>query len=441
MEDIRALFRAAHPSGNRTLYVSGAGRDGNSGGRPTEAKRSIQAAVDLSQAGDRILVGPGTYDYTQFYGKRGLASAWITLESFSNEKPIIDVSNSTASFDSHRLNNGIDIQLSSYIGIFGLEVQGSQTSHDTNPSGIAIFRQSRNIAVWDCHVHDFPGGGINCFYVAPTPWGNQSLPGGGWDCVDVFFNTIHGTSRYSALNTSGISFYGGQDLTGATIDGLYGYRAVGNYVYDVLCLEPYREGGFDFVTDGNGISPDSLAVPNNLNPGLSPYLKRGLIDSNVVVACGGRGVHIFNTKNIDVVNNTLVGNLRTTSPAITGSTEVDLSLDLPDPRNGVVLANNLIAPIHTTRAFDRNAEMVSGNTAVGGVDAIPAGNQSLRSMGLRIFLTEITPSLLAAGLPITAFVPVLQTWVPEHPGGLGFGALGLARKVGSTLVVGALERQ
>lgn len=441
MLDVRALYNAAHPSGRRTLYVSTAGSDSNAGTTLSTAKRTVQAAVDMSRAGDRILIAGGTYGHTQFYGKNGSATAWISLENYPGSAPVIDVSRSVTSFDPTRLNNGVDVQLSSYIGLFGIEIRGSQTSTDVNPSGIGIFRASHHVAVWGCHIHDFPGGGINCFYVAPTPFGGQTLPGGGWDAVDVFFNTIHDTSKYSPMNTSGISFYGGQDLTGTTIDGTYGYRAVGNYIYNVLCTVPYAAGGFDVVTDGNGISPDSLAVPNNLNPGVKPYLKRGLIDSNVIVACGGRGVHIYNTKNIDVVNNTLVGNLRTDSPAINGSTEVDLALDVADSNNGVVIANNLIAPVHTPRAFDRSAQTVTANTVVGGTDAVPSGNQSLRSMGLRIFPQAPTASTLAAGLELSAFVPVVATWVPRRSGSPGFGALGFARDPGNTVVVGALQQQ
>jgi parallel beta-helix repeat protein len=441
MLDVRALYRAAHPSGRRALYVSSSGKDTNAGTTLETAKRTVQAAVDMSQAGDRILVANGTYSYTQFYGKNGSPTAWISLENYPGSSPVIDVSRSVNSYDSTKLTNGIDIQLSSYIGLFGIEIRGSQTSKDPNPSGIGIFRASQHVAVWSCNIHDFPGGGVNCFYVAPTPFGGLMLPGGGWDAVDVFFNTVHDTSKYSPMNTSGISFYGGQDLTGATIDGTYGYRAVGNYVYNIVCTVPYTAGGFDFVTDGNGISPDSLAVPNNLNPRLEPYLKRGLIDSNVIVACGGRGVHIYNSNNIDVINNTLVGNLRTKSPAIDGSTEVDLALDVADSNNGVVIANNLIAPLHTTRAFDRSAQTVTANTAVGGTDAVPYGNQSLRPLGVRIFPQPPTASMLAAGLAVTAFVPVVNTWVPRRSGSSGFGALGSARDPGSTVVVGALQHQ
>ncbi|ARC56614.1 hypothetical protein AS850_05945 [Frondihabitans sp. 762G35] len=438
MLDTRGTFRSLYPSGRRTLYVRADGDDAGSGLTAAAAKRTIQAAVDICRAGDRILVGTGTYGHTQFFEKNGSATEWITLESVPGARPVIDVTKSVASWNASKRNNGIDVQLSSRIAIFGLEVRGDQRSVDPDPSGIAIFRGSSRIAVWGCHVHDFPGGGINCFYAAETWIGSRRLEAGGWDSVDLFFNTINATSRYSTFNTSGISFYGGEDLTGGTIDGRYGYRAVGNYIYDVVCTVPYRPGGFSDVTDGNGISPDSLAVPNSLNPGLRPYLKRGLIEGNVITACGGRGVHIYNSKNIDVVNNTLVGNLRTKSPYISGSTEIDVQLDTPDANNGVTIANNLLAPLHTTRVFDHVAQTITGNTALGGTDAIPRGNQSLRSIGLKAFVAIPTTPGLVGGMPLGHLAPRVVTTVQKRTGSLGYRALGISRQTGSTVAVGAV---
>ncbi|TFD55128.1 hypothetical protein E3T55_01505 [Cryobacterium frigoriphilum] len=428
----------------RTLYVSGTGSDSNTGLSGATAFRSLQSAIAVARAGDRILVGAGTYSHTLFYDRHGSDTAWITVENVPGTTPIIDVSTSVASWDSSKLNNGIDIQLSSHVAVYGLEIRGQQKSRDTNPSGVAIFRSSSHIAVWACHIHDFPGGGINCFYVAQTAFGGQTLPGGGWDAVDLFFNTIHGTSKYSPYNTSGISFYGAQDLTGTTSAERYGsgygygYRAVGNYIYDVICTVPYSPGGYAFVTDGNGISPDSLAVPNSLNPSLRPYLKRGLIEANVIVACGGRGVHIYNTKNVDVVNNTLIGNLRTASPAISGSTEVALQLDVADRNNGVVIANNILAPMNTSKTFDLTAQTVTANTAVGGRDAVPAGNLDLRSRGLAIFTQTPTAAALIAGMNLTGLVPTVATWAPRPFGSLGFQALGATPQTGASVTVGAL---
>ncbi|MFZ7087968.1 hypothetical protein [Curtobacterium sp. RRHDQ10] len=441
MLNIRALFRAAHPSGARTLYVSPTGSDGNGGTSASSPKRTIQSAVDAARAGDRISVASGTYGYVSIYGRQGTPTAWITIEGAVGARPVIDVSTPIASSGGSRWTDGIDVQQSAYVAVVGFEVRGSQTSPDTNPSGIAVFRGSRRISVWDCVVHDFPGGGINCFWQAQSTYEGQVLPGGGWDGVDVFFNTVHGTSRYSPNNTSGISFYGGEDLGVGTIDGRYGYRAVGNYVYDVVCTVPYTPGGLGFVTDGNGISPDSLAVANSLNPSVRPYRKRGLIEGNVIVACGGRGVHVFNSKDIDVVNNTLVGNLRTKSPAITGSTEVDLQLDTRDPQNGVVIANNLIAPTNTARAFDRTAQSVRGNTVVGGTDVVPAGNQSLRPVGVRMFSGGMSATALAAGPALSALKPSVQTLVARVPGQTGYQALGLGQQTGNSVAVGALPRR
>ncbi|TFB76412.1 hypothetical protein E3O06_03365 [Cryobacterium glaciale] len=435
MRNTRDGFRLLYPSGLRTLYVSGVGSDLNDGVSNSTPVRSLQRGISLARPGDRIRVGEGTYDHALFYDVHGSDLAWITIENAPGTTPVIDVSQSTTSDDASKFNDGIDIQRSSYIAIFGLEIRGAQTSADTNPSGVAIFRSSCHIAVWECHIHDFPGGGVNCFYTAPTRWGAAVLPGGGWDAVDIFFNTIHATSKYSPYNTSGISFYGAENLTATE---RYGYRAVGNYIYDVICTVPYSPGGFDFVTDGNGISPDSLAIPNSLHPFLRPYLKRGLIEGNVITACGGRGVHIFNTKNVDVVNNTLIGNLRTVSPAISGSTEVDVRLSIADPNNGVTIVNNIFAPLNSKMAFDRTAQTIRANTAVGGQDRVPIGNQDLRALGLRLFAQVPTEAAMVAGMNLKGLHPTVATWVPRAAGTLGVQALGAGLQTGASVTIGAL---
>jgi len=438
--DLRAAFRAEFPSGRRSLWVSGRGDDRADGLVASRPLRTVQAAIDRSRAGDRIVVGAGTYGHTEFFDRHGTPDAWITVEAAAGTTPVINVSRSRASWDPTRGTNGLDVQLSSHVAVFGLEIRGDQASADPDPSGIAVFRGSRSVGIWACHVHDFPGGGVNCFHSAAAAVGATVLPAGGWDAVDVSFCTIHATSRRSSYNTSGISFYGAQDLVATTASRPYGYRAVGNYVYDVVCTVPYRPGGFDFVTDGNGISVDSLAVANSLAPGLAPYLKRGLVEGNVVTACGGRGVHVYNSRNVDVVGNTLVGNLRTASPAITGSTEVAVSLDRPLASNGVVVAANVLAPLSSARAFDRVAQTVTANTAVSGTDAVPPGNQSLRSLGLGAFVVRPTTAGLALGPELGSLALVVQTLVARRPGTTGWAALGRGtRATGASVAVGAVR--
>lgn len=432
MLDLLALFRLSHPSGTRTIYIAPSGSDANPGTSSSAPKLTIQSAIDSCQAGDRILVNGGSYGYTQAYGKNGSSTKWITIEGSNGAK--IDLS---AGMNG---NNGMNIQLSSFFAVFGLEVVGIQSTTDTANSGISIFRASHHIAVWKCNVHDWPAGGINCFYVASSVYNGQTLPGGGWDCVDLFFNTIHGTSKYSEYNGSGISFYAATDITGSTIDGTYGYRAVGNYIYDVICTVPYTPGGFNFVTDGNGISPDSLAVANNLNPDVVAYTKRGLIEGNIIVACGGRGVLMYNSVNLDVVNNTLIGNLRTNSPAINGSSEIATNYDTSTPNNGVNISGNVIAPLNTNKTIDTQAQTVTGNTILGGTDTITAGNVNARATGLGWFTTAPTEAQLIAGVNPATLIPVNPAKVSRTPHTMGYQALGMAGRNPTTVAVGALEK-
>lgn len=412
--DTLTLFRRFYPSGGRIV--------------PVTSTATLQAAINAAQPGDRITVAAGTYGYVQAYGTHGTATAWVTIEAAPGA--VIDLSAGMNGTD------GLDIQQTTYLAVYGLEVKGVQSTTDVNPSGIGIFRGSSNIGIWCCNVHDWPGGGINCFYIASSVYQGQTLPAGGWDGVDLFFNRIHATSRYSEFNTSGISFYGAENLTGL-LDGGYGYRAVGNHIYDVLCTKPYTPGGFTDVTDGNGISPDSLAVPNNLNPNAPVYLKRGLLEGNLITACGGRGIHIYNSKNIDVVNNTLVGNLRTNSPYINGSTEVDVALDTADTNNGVVISGNVIAPLNTAKTIDLVAQTVTGNVILGGTDTITASNTNARGTGLGWFNTTPTANALIAGL--NTLTPRTPTNVARATGTIGYQALAAGGRNTTTIAAGALE--
>lgn len=432
MLDTRALFRRSYPSGARQLFVSGAGSNANNGLTAGSPKRTLQAAVDLAQAGDRIVVAAGTYDNALFYGKQGTATSWITVEAAPGASPVIDVSASPTSYNASLLNNGLDVQQSTYVAVYGLEIHGLQTSTDTNPSGVTIFRGSHHVAVWCCDIHDFPGGGVNCFYIGSStnPSDGSTLPAGGWDAVDVFFNRIHGLSRFNPYNTSGVSFYGAENLT-ELLDGRYGYRAVGNHIYDVVCTVPYTPGGFTEVTDGNGISPDSLAVANSLYPALVPYLKRGLIEGNVIAACGGRGVHIYNSLNVDVVHNTLIGNLRTNSSYINGSTEADVALDsgaaavvTANSGNGCVIAGNVLLPLNTTKTIDLVAATVTANVILGGTDTVTAGNADARATGTGWFRTMPTAAALAAGMTPEQLAPATVGAVARRAGTLGYTPLG-----------------
>lgn len=425
---LRSDFEHTVISGTRTVYVEATGgSDSNTGSSRSSAYATIQHAVDVARPGDRILVGRGTYGHLSIYGYRGDPTHWLSIESISrNVTPIIDVANDSG-------DDGVDIQQSSFVGFYGFGVEGLQTSTNTNPSGIAVFRGSDHVYLWSNDIHDFPGGGVNCFYAPATTYNGQPLPAGGWDLVNVSFNQIHETSKYSPSNTSGISFYGAVDTTGATLDG-YGYLAIGNYIYDVICLvnSSSGAGNFPFVTDGNGISVDSLSVP--YQSGLAPYTKTGLLEGNVIAGNGGRAIHVFNSINVDGYFNTAVGNLRSNSPAINGGVELDSNI----PGANVRYYGNVIVPLNTPNSTD-STSIYSDNVIAGGTEAVPPGNLDHRSLGAAYLVGHPDATMATDPQTMAFYDPVLADIIPAVAGMTGFEALdaGPLRK-GPLLPAGAL---
>jgi hypothetical protein len=409
------------------VYVEAkGGSDDNNGSTKATAYATIQHAVDLARPGDRILVGAGHYGYLSVYGYRGDATHWLSIQSMTDTvRPIIDVADQSG-------DDGVDIQESSFVGLYGFEIEGVQSPLDPNPSGVAVFRNADHVLIWNNDIHDFSGGGVNDFYAPATEYDGHSLPAGGWDLVDVSFNTIHGTSRYNPTNTSGISFYGAVATSTATLGG-FGYRAVGNYVYDVICLVDSTSGAgtYPYVTDGNGISVDSLSVP--YVAGLVPYTKPGLIEGNVLAGNGGRAVHVFNSVNVDGYFNTAVGNLRSDSPAIDGAPELDSTV----PGGNVDYYGNVIVPLNTPTPTDTVSTYLE-NVITGGAGSLPAGNLDRRSTGAAYLGGSPTAAAVTTDHPMAYFTPVAPDLVAARSGMTGFQALDAGPVRTGMVPVGAL---
>ena len=358
--------------GTRTLHVSGQGSDSNPGTEQAPF-REINAAVHHASPGDLILVGAGVYGYTEVSGFHGSPDAWLGIMARADQaQAVISVPPPTDNF--------LNITNSSYIGLYGFDVAGDQNNSNTNCSGLSVHGGSHHVVLWNNHVHDFPGGGINCFDA-----------GGSHDLIDISYNKIHGTSRHSPENTSGISIYAAQDLTqGELLPGGYGYRVVGNYIFDVECLVDFRRGGFDYVTDGNGISLDLIEKTYG-------YRKPILVENNIITGCGGRAVHAFGTVNTEVVRNTAVGNMRTRSPAISGGAEMNGTVD-----ESVRFVGNVICPLNTPSSTDA-VSTYEDNVVLGGTQEVPPRNTDLRDWGMSYFAGPLTPAELIEGTDPAAF--------------------------------------
>ena len=426
---LRTTYEQDVVSGTRAVYVEArGGSDANTGRSKSTAYATIQHAVDVAHPGDRVLVGAGSYGYLSVYGRRGDARHWLSIESINdNVRPVISVAGDAG-------NDGVDIQQSSFVGLFGFEIEGQQTSSSPNPSGVAVFRGTDHVYIWNNNIHDFPGGGVNDFYVPATAYDGHLLPAGGWDLVDVSFNTIHETSKFNPTNTSGISFYGAVDSTGSTLDG-FGYRAVGNYIYDVICVVDSVSGAgtYPYVTDGNGISVDSLSVPYVV--GLRPYSKPGLLEGNVIAGNGGRAVHVYNSVNVDGFFNTAVGNLRTNSPAIDGGVELDSTV----PGGNVDYYGNVVIPLHTPNTTDGESSYAD-NVISGGTQAVPAGNIDRRIAGGAYLNGDPTTATASGVHSMGFFAPVAPDRVPGRSGMTGFQALDAGPRRNGAVPAGALGK-
>jgi hypothetical protein len=388
---LRALYRSLVVSGTlNTIYVSASsGSDTTGNGSVGNPYASIQKAVNGAAAGSRILVdASGTYAYTDVYGVTGNALNWVSIESLDDSiRPVIDVSAANSP--------GIEFQLSSFCGLFGFEIKGLQTSANVNDSGVNIFRASHHIVIWNNVVHDFPSGGIQCFYTTGPPVG-------AWDLVDVSFNTVYNTSKYNPANTSGISFFSGADITNTTWDGRYGYRCVGNYVYNVICTVNNPSGG-NIVTDGNGITSDSCY---QTNAGGNVYSKYGLFEGNLVTGCGAKGMHVVNSINVDDFYGTYVGNLITVAVGITNTFETDARY-IPSigVSNNVNHVGCVILPLNSPNTTDA-VSTYTNCVIAGGTQAVPGGNVDRHSIGAAYLAGIPTTTTVLAAQPSWYYTPV-----------------------------------
>ncbi|MEH2060689.1 MAG: right-handed parallel beta-helix repeat-containing protein [Nostoc sp.] len=294
----------------KTYYVSGTGKDNNSGLSTSSAFRTIQKAADLTNPGDTVLIMNGLYTNSPKAGsvlsikRSGTANAWIRYKAYPGNSPKIQ----------HNTWNGIEtLNGASYIEINGLEVMGnnanitldyamSQKTNKANPltSGNCITVDGRknghshHIRILNNKVHDCGGGGISAI---------QS------DYVTVDNNVVFNNAWYSVYGCSGISM-----LSNWNFDNNQGYKmfVTNNKAYNNRMYIPWIAVGK--ITDGNGIIIDSSRNENN--PKLGAYKGRTLVKNNLTFNNGGSGIHAFLSDHVDIVNNTAV--LNNQSPEIKG---------------------------------------------------------------------------------------------------------------------------
>lgn len=296
----------------KTYYISNEGNDSNSGSKSAPFKTIGHAGKQL-KPGDTLLIRGGEYTNNNTHAvadirAQGTAENWIRIANYPGETPIIR-------FDSLR---GLLFTGVRYIVVEGLQFDGrsyeldAQEAHDHAEAfkgedfsqnhyfGVAIRVEGagtietfpHHIIVRNNHIHDTSGGGV-AFARA--------------DYILVEKNIIYRTSFYSPWGESAISAWQNANHD----DRRDVYRTI---LKDNICFLNDNKVDFwilDTPSDGNGIILDALGTENFgiLKDGYNkPYTGRVLVANNICFYNGGRGVNIYESNDIDVINNTLIEN-------------------------------------------------------------------------------------------------------------------------------------
>ena len=295
----------------RVLYVAPNGIPENDGLSEARALPTIQAAMNLTLPGDTVLVKNGTYSHKEFpngdvvtISRSGTANAWIALMAFPGQKPKIESINW----------NAIKIQ-ASYIIVDGFTCQGnldqltleyarSVQSDGNNPttggSGISVappydqkLNRPHHVIVRNNEVFKFPGSGIGS---------------GSADYLTIEDNLIYSTAYYSPYDTSGISLYQNWNSDNSTATKMIVRR---NIVSDTQNKIPFLFSDDDpskrVISDGNGIIIDD-SRNTQFGSTNSAYTGRTLVENNISFNNGARGIHVYSSDHVDILNNTTLNN-------------------------------------------------------------------------------------------------------------------------------------
>ncbi|RUT67995.1 T9SS C-terminal target domain-containing protein [Flavobacterium cupreum] len=290
------------------------GNNINSGTSEALAKRTIQAAANLTNPGDTVFIMNGIYNPTGdsnsgfqsilTISRSGTAANYITYKNYPGHTPKLQLLTGL----SYQVWRTIAID-ASYIIIDGVEIEGTNQSLNYTDAYQTWQDYENNIKDWNkismyncgsislgntadvhhievrnCKIHD-TGGGIGGFRC---------------DYVTIENNVVYNTCWYSMYAGSGISI-----LDPKSIDAVTGYKIYirNNVVYNNKCLVPWER--INALSDGNGIILDV-----NIGNGTTtfPYVGRYLVENNVSYNNGGGGVHAYKCAHVDIINNTAYNN-------------------------------------------------------------------------------------------------------------------------------------
>lgn len=269
MADMWTVMQGIHAPGPNAIYVSTAGNDSNPGTAGSR-KRTVEAALTAMPAGGGVIyVADGDYGNIYINGRQFSNSAWCIIKAenvWGARATSVNISGK-------------------YVGMYGFEVNGGGSTE----SSCILVSNCAFVAVWKCHSYNAGATGIGGA-------GNLSSISN----ISICYNLVHSTSAGSQWSSSAISFFQFENTIGSvnhTWLGGYDNVLVGNVIYDTNLPAG--------LPDGNGIIIDDMANQQSFSPRQgTPYQGNFLVMHNLVVDSVGRGLHFFQTSNVDVIFNT-----------------------------------------------------------------------------------------------------------------------------------------
>ena len=275
--------QVVHAAGT-TYYVATADNGGNDSNPGTQDQPflTIAHAADMTNPGDTVIVGDGTYDATKvnaknlvFIGHSGAPGNYIV---FKSQHPYGAKLVARAG-----LTDAILIWQANYIEINGFDITTAGAVGD------CIYVEGSFIRIIGNHTHDCAGHGI----------GTQR-----GDYWWVEGNTVNNNTATAPYDTSGISLFEAR-----AADDSPGFHNVvrNNITFSNLAINC----GTCKHTDGNGIIIDTFhnEVDQPQGNGIN-YPYQTLVENNLAYDNGGGGIHVYRSDHVTVRNNTVYGSYK-----------------------------------------------------------------------------------------------------------------------------------
>jgi parallel beta-helix repeat protein len=278
---------ATRSSSGRSFYVATWGDDSNPGtlDAPFRSIGHAFAGVPDLGANDSVIVMPGDYAEQVVVSRGGDATGFLTLRSHVRHGARIRSPKDTYS--------AVNI-VSSYVVFEGFDVRAGGDGHGIEATfldGKPANNGPHHLRILDNVSHDNAGSGIGLAY---------------GDFYTLEGNVCHGNCATNGYQGSGISIYAARAVVGPAAPFRNFVRR--NVCFDNIAIDLPGDPEPPH-SDGNGIIIDDLKNSQTGHPAGS-YPFATLVENNVAFRNGGRGVHVYLSDNVRILNNTSYHNNR-----------------------------------------------------------------------------------------------------------------------------------